>query len=232
VGAAIGPLVVGASLAAGRGWRPGYGVFALASLVLVVPLASRTLGEAPPQAPMGSPSGLLLPCLAFVVYVSLEATVGEWAFTSLTEDRGLRAFWASAWVALTAGRLWLGVVGHRLDARRVLGGAVVGALAGAALLWGGGRVAPAGLVVVGLALSVVFPLMMLRTPQRVGAERAAAAVGWQAAAAAIGSAGGPAVAGLVLDGAGIGAYGPICLTIAVLLGVVLFALERGTRHAT
>ena len=82
-------------------------------------------------------------------------------------------------------------------------------------------------VVSGLALSVVFPLMMLRTPARVGAQRAAAAVGWQAAAASIGSAAGPAATGLVLEGAGIGAYGPTCVVIAVLLGAVLWALESG-----
>jgi fucose permease len=147
----------------------------------------------------------------------------------------MATFWASAWVALywvalTAGRLWLGVVGHRRSDGRVLGGACVGAIAGSALLWGGGPVAPAGLVVAGLALSVVFPLLMLRTPQRVGAERAAAAVGWQAAAAAVGSAGGPAAAGLVLEHAGIGAYGPTCLAVAALLALVLVALELTPRR--
>ena len=56
VGAAIGPVVVGASLASGAGWRPAYIVFAAASLLLVLPLAGRSLGEAPPQQPMGSPA--------------------------------------------------------------------------------------------------------------------------------------------------------------------------------
>jgi MFS family permease len=90
VGAAIGPLVVGASLAAGDGWRPAYGAFALASLLLVVPLATRTLGEAPPQEPMGSPRGLLLPCLAFVVYVSLEVIVGQWSSRRSPRTAGWR----------------------------------------------------------------------------------------------------------------------------------------------
>ena len=56
VGAAIGPVVVGASLVTGAGWRPAYVVFAAASLLLVLPLAGRSLGEAPPQQPMGSPA--------------------------------------------------------------------------------------------------------------------------------------------------------------------------------
>ena len=232
VGAAVGPLVVGASLASGGGWRPGYLVFAAASLLLVLPLAGRSMGEAPPQETMGSPRGMLLPCLAFAVYVSLEVTVGQWAFTSLTQHRGLGEFAASTWVALywvalTAGRLWLGLSGHRLPVHRLLASAVVGAAVAALVLWLGGPAAPAGLLVAGLALSVVFPLLMLLTPQRVGAERAAAAVGWQTAAACVGAAGGPAVAGVFLDTTGIEAYGPIALVFTAVLAAVVAALQAG-----
>ena len=232
LGAAIGPIVMGASLARGGGWRPAYAVFAVASLLLVVPIAGKSLGEAPPQTTMGSPRGMLLPCLAFFVYVSLEVTIGQWAFTSLTRHRGLGEFSASAfvgiyWIALTAGRLWLGLSGHRVAIPRLLGLAVAGAAAAAGILWLGGPVAPAGLVVAGLALSVVFPLLMLLTPARVGADRAAAAVGWQTAASSLGAAGGPAIAGLVLDRVGIEAYGPIALAMAAALAAAVIALQSG-----
>ena len=102
---------------------------------------------------------------------------------------------------------------------------MVGAAVGAAILWAGGQAAPVGLLAAGLALSVVFPLLMLRTPQRVGAHRAASAVGWQTAAAAIGAAAGPALAGVVLGRFGIGAYGPVVLAMALALAVVIVALE-------
>jgi fucose permease len=233
VGAAIGPLVVGASLASGAGWRPAYLVFAAASLLLVLPLAGRSLGDAPPQQSMGSPRGVLLPCLAFALYVSLEVTIGQWAFTSLTEEHGIATFAASAWVAiywiaLTAGRVWLGLAGHQVSIRRLLALAMVGAGLGAAVLWAGGQAAPAGLVAAGISLSVVFPLLMLRTPQRVGAERAASAVGWQTAAASIGAAAGPGLAGIVFGRVGIGAYGPVVLAMALALGVAVAALEADT----
>ena len=233
VGAAIGPLVVGAALATGAGWRPGYVVFGAASLLLVLPIAGKSMGDAPPQETMGSPRGMFLPCLAFFVYVSLELTVGQWAFTSLTQHRGLGDLAASTWVslywvALTVGRLWLGLSGHRAPVHRLLGLAVAGAGAAAVILWVGGPLAPAGLLVAGLALSVVFPLLMLLTPERVGAERAAAAVGWQTAAASIGGAGGPAAAGVVLDAVGIEAYGPTVLVMAVALAGVVIALEVGS----
>jgi fucose permease len=90
------------------------------------------------------------------------------------------------------------------------------------------RAAAVGLVAAGLALSVVFPLLMLRTPQRVGTERAASAVGWQTAAASIGAAAGPALAGVVFGRVGIEAFGPVVLAMAMALGAVIFALERST----
>ena len=233
-GAAIGPLVVGGFLAGGHGWRPSYAVFAAASLALTVPLVARGLGDAPAQETMGSPRGMLLPCLAFFVYVALEVTVGQWAFTSLTRHRGIGELAASAWVgaywvALTAGRLWLGVAGHKLSTQRVLVASVVGATAGSLVLWLGGLAAPAGLVVIGLSLSVVFPLLMLLTPERVGPERAAAAVGWQTASASLGGAAGPAVAGVVLENAGVESYGPIALAMTAALTAAVVALGQPAR---
>ncbi len=235
VGAAIGPVVAGVALASGAGWRPAYALFALASLLLALVLRGRAMGEAPPQVAMGSPRGLLLPCLTFFVYVSLELTVGQWAFTSLTEHRGLGALAASVWVGvywvgLTAGRFWLGITGHRVATGRLLGLSVVGVTGGALLLWLGGPIAPLGLLVAGLALSVVFPLLMLLTPERVGSERATAAVGWQAAAAGVGAAAGPALAGVILEAAGIAAYGPITLAMAAALAVAIAALRRMPAH--
>ena len=231
-GAALGPLVAGASLATGSGWRPAYLVFSAASLLLVLPIVGKSMGDAPPQQAMGSPRGMLLPCLTFVIYVSLEVTVGQWAFTSLTRHRGLQDFAASAcvalyWISLTAGRLWLGIWGHRVAVKRLLTLAVGGAAVGTAILWLGGPAAPAGLGVTGLSLSVVFPLLMLLTPARVGAERAAAAVGWQTAASSVGAAGGPAVAGIILEQAGIEAYGVIALVLAAALVAAVLTLQTG-----
>jgi fucose permease len=123
--------------------------------------------------------------------------------------------------------LWLGLRGHRIPVDRVLLGAVVGAVVAALVLWLGGPIAPFGLVVAGLALSVVFPLLMLLTPARVGAERAAAAVGWQTAASSVGAAAGPALAGVLLEAAGIEWYGAIALGMAAVLAVIVVVLEVG-----
>ncbi len=181
---------------------------------------------------MGSPRGLLLPCLAFVVYVSLETTVGQSVFTSQTQHRGLEEFAASTWVALYLDRADRGTV-----VARALRSSDTGSPSARSCRrrrchrspdsLGRGPVAPAGLLVAGLALSVVFPLLMLLTPERVGAKRAAAAVGWQTAAASIGAAEGPAVAGVVLDSVGIETYGAIALGMTALLAALVVTLQAG-----
>jgi fucose permease len=228
-GAAVGPIVVGSSLAFGGGWRPAYVGFAVVSLLLVIPMAGRDMGEAPDQHPMGTPRGMLLPCLAFFVYVALEITVGQWAFVYLTEHRGLSEFAASMfvggyWISFSVGRLWLGVRSHSFSTRALLAASFAGAALGTLLLAFGGRAAPAGLAIAGLALSVVFPLLMSLTPAWVGPARATAAVGWQTAAASVGAAAGPAAAGVLLDAQGVASYGPITIALTVAVGAVVAPL--------
>jgi fucose permease len=233
IGAGLGPVIVGATLVIGAGWRVAYGVLAAATLLVVIGLAGRSLGTTPAKAhePPASPRGVLVPCSAFFAYVALEVTTGVWAYTYLTEHRGVGDLAASAWVAaywvgLTAGRLWLGMGGHEAGAERLLTGSMVATVGAGGLLWLGGPLVPLGLPLAGLALSVVFPILMLVTPARVGVERAAAAVGWQAAAGSVGSAAGPAAAGLVLDRAGVDAYGPVVLVMSLLLVLAVAALRR------
>jgi fucose permease len=231
VGAGVGSIAMGTALVVGS-WRTGYAAMAVGTAGVLVLLLTRTLGAAPPpKEHHGTPKGVLLPCLVFFVYVSLEVTVGAWAFTYLTDQRHLGDLAASTWVAvywvgLTAGRLWLGGPGHRHAPTRLLASSVALAVAATIVLWVGGPVAPVGLLVGGLGLSVAFPVLMLVTPERVGPERAAAAVGLQAASGSVGSAVGPWVAGLVLDGAGIGWYGPVTLAMAAALAASVAALRR------
>ena len=230
VGAAIGPVLVGTSLVAGGGWRPAYAVFGGASLLLVVPMRVRSIGASVPQRLLGSPRGVLLPCLAFFVYVGLEVSLGQWAFTYLTDVRGLGdlagAVWVALyWVGLTGGRLWLGLAGQGRSPSRILALGVLGTAGGNLVLWLGGPLAPAGLPAAGLGLSVIFPLLMLLTPGRVGEGQAAAAIGWQTAAAAVGGAAGSAAVGVVLVRAGVDAYGPATFVITLALAITLAALR-------
>ncbi len=52
-------------------------------------------------------------------------------------------------------------------------------------------------------------------------------MGWQTASSSVGAAGGPAVAGIVLEQAGIEAYGIIALVLAAALLALVFVLQTG-----
>ena len=178
----------------------------------------------------------MLPCLAFALYVSLEVTIGQWAFTSLTEEHGIGTFAASTWVAvywvaLTAGRLWLGLAGHQVSVRRLLGLAMVGAAVGAVILWAVARPPPSGCSPPASPSRWSSPCSCCGRRSESAPRRAASAVGWQTSAAAIGAAAGPALAGIVLGRVGIEAYGPVVLAMALALAVAILAVEAGS-HAS
>src|SRR5262249_20817181 len=93
------------------------------------------------------------------------------------------------WLALTVGRFSIGALAHWVTARRVLAGAVVGGLVGTVALWAAGGCEPGSttsvvvnavaVVVIGASLSGVFPSLVALTPDRLGTEGAASAIGWQ-----------------------------------------------------
>jgi len=134
VGAATGPLVMTAVLAAGRPWRSGYAIVGVGQLVLaggfawtrqrwVAPSttsavesaayaesarAPSVLAAAP--APSGSIETLRLPAVwigaaVFFVYTGTEATAGVWSYSVLTQARGVPAATAGFWVSL----FWIGL---------------------------------------------------------------------------------------------------------------------------
>ena len=81
----------------------------------------------------------------------------------------------------------------------------------------------AGLALAGFGLAPVFPCLMTRTPQRLGAALSAHAVGFQVGAAMIGAAAVPATLGMVAGGVGLEAI-PIG---AVILSGLLWLLHEG-----
>jgi fucose permease len=256
VGAALGPLLVTAALAAGTAWRGAYAVLALLEVGLlalwvglrrglprVAPApgagpASALPAAGPPHPPVRRLLRLLLSLALFFVYTGLEAAVGAWAASYL---RGPEAFSAALagvavflyWSGLTAGRFGTAALGPRLSAAAVarLGGGV--SLAATVLLWEvhGAICSVIALVLLGAGLGPIFPALVTLTPARLGAEAALYAVGWELAAAGVGGAGLSALAGLVLQGAGLAAFGPVLAVLAAtVLGLDLL-LERSAPPA-
>jgi hypothetical protein len=89
-----------------------------------------------------------------------------------------------------------------------------------------GLEASAGLVLLGFSLAPIFPMLMSRTPDRLGAGLTAHAVGFQVAAATLGVAALPSGHGVVADAFGPGAI-PVVLTgVAAILAALHALLER------
>ena len=221
-GAMLGPLLMTAVLTSGRPYPVGYagvgGVMLVLGAVFLVtrPLwGTASAGAGGPTAGTGETLRhpvVRLQMLVFFLYTGLEMTVSQWAFSVLTEARGVSGEAAGAaagvyWGSIGVGRLVFGAVADRVGIDRLLRGCLLGAVAGAGLfaLPLGAVGGFAGLVLLGVGLAPVFPCLMTRTPQRLGPAVAAHAVGFQVGAAMVGAAVIPAALGLVAGRAGLGA---------------------------
>src|SRR5438270_1184379 len=151
--------------------------------------------------------------------------LGQWAFTGLAESRGVGRGPAGVavglyWGSIGAGRVVFGLVADRVGIDRLLRYCLLAAGAGAVLfaLPLPAAAAYAGLVLAGFGLAPVFPCLMTRTPQRLGAALSSHAVGFQVGAAMIGAAAVPAALGLLAGEVGLGA---VPAAAAVLSGRLL-----------
>jgi fucose permease len=223
------------AIALGLSWRGGYLVLAgLMALMAALFLASGGLwqgdirlasfrGAAPPVRLVLRQRLVRLQVLTFFVYTGAEVTAGQWCFALLTEARGMPAAAAGAWAglfwsSLFVGRLLLGFVAERVGPDRLARLGTVGALAGAmALAFAPTGVGLPGLLLLGFSLAPVYPMLMSRTPARLGAAVALHAVGFQVSAAMVGGLALPALAGIAADRFGLEATALVVVAAAVTL---------------
>lgn len=226
LGAALGPAVMTALLAAGLVWRLAYAGIVGAELALLVAVAttwrswSGTRSTSTRTAEPGPPVPLALvgaSLAMFFVYTGVEVGAGQWSYTFLTAARALPGTAAGLavsgyWAGLTLGRLAAFATAARVGPLRLLHASVVVTVAALALYWWV-RSPPAGvavLAVAGAGLGPIFPSLVALTPSRVGEAAASRAVGLQIATAGAGGSLVPAAIGVVLQGGGPGLLAP-CL---------------------
>jgi fucose permease len=248
VGAATGPVIMSSVLAARGPWQRGYLIVGGWQLLLTAcftltrrwwPAAGAAREEAasdgaPTAATTASTFATLrlpaawLSVAVFFFYTGVEASAGAWAYSLLTESRGVAAMTAGLWVsvywgALTAGRLLSGFVVHFISVHLLLRCAVIGMAVGAAFVWLdlARPLSFFGLGLMGLAAAPVFPSLIAATPARLGAAHTANAVGFQIAAAMLGAALLPGLVGVLAGRFGLESIGA-ALTAAALLLVALY----------
>lgn len=215
IGAALGPVLMTAVLAARLSWRWGYAILAAAVAALGLAFArtrglweaGRATGALPLATTLGSSlreRSVHVNVLLFFLHTGVEGAAGQWAYTVFTESRGMPATAAGLavgayWGGLTVGRIVSGAVTHHVPPARVLRLALWTAPAWALLVASsaGPGVDRAALALLGFTLGPVFPLLIAGTPQRVGAGHVHNAVGFQVAAASLGATLIPSLAGVI-----------------------------------
>jgi fucose permease len=255
VGITMGPVIMTAGLAAMGGWRFGYRVvggfqLALAAcFALTLPMWKKAGGPAESEGASEKKltdyrTPLLdtlrrpkvwLSMLLFFLYVGAESGLGIWAYSLLTEARGVDAaiagfFTGSYWLTFTLGRIAAGIVARRIGPDKLVIGGLAGAIIGAVLLaWNPFVMANvAAVAIIGISIAPIFPALTSGTRARVGDRYAANTIGMQMAVAGFGTAIIPSFMGVLARRVSLEVI-PLCLlaVYAALLGVFLAARARG-----
>ena len=249
LGTTLGPLLMTTLLLAGRTWQRGYLLVGLAQLILALGfIATRSWWPASNDSPHAIASrslfdtlrlpATLLSALIFVVYCGLEAAGGAWLYTLLHEGRRVDTAIAGTavsvyWGSLMAARIVFGLVKIKGQLAHWLFGCMsVNVIATLTLgLSTDAAVAMVSATLLGFACGPIFPWLIAATPQRLGAEHGANAIGVQIASAAIGVSIGPALTGIVGDNHGLSAIPWVLFGLASTLFISFWALESTASSA-
>jgi fucose permease len=244
IGAIGGPLLLTAFLATGTSWRAAFILLAVAETVYIGGLwrlARRIdVPTSHDRDPTTSPSlrspTLVWSVVVFFVYSGVAAGAGLWAFTLLTEERGVGKtaggiIVAGYWAAFTASRFVLGFVGERADPDRVLRWSAVATILGLGLFWWNPNpaIGVAALIFTGFAHGPIFPLEVQLTPVRFGAALTATVVGYEFAAATFGTAALPGITGFLVNVVGLDIIPPVLFFNAILIWGAIEALRIVSR---
>lgn len=252
IGVTTGPLIMTFAIEQWNTWRGGFMVVGSIQLILTLIFISvrsrwdqpsgRSDPNASTQADVITPRGMMeslknartwLSGLLFLTYVGVEAGLGVWAFTFLTEAKGMgtqsSGFWVGAyWASFTIGRIASGFLVSRIASTRLLLGGVIGAAAGVALLTANGpRLLPlAALMLSGLALSPIFAALMSTTSLRVGRSHTSNTIAMQIGFAGLGGGLLPAIAGIIAQQFGLAIIPLWLLLLLAILLMLIIVLNR------
>ena len=255
IGITSGPLIMTFALNTTQSWRPGYlavsGVQLLLAVCFTLTLPMWTQNDHPAGAerPMRltdyrTPLGktlrqprVWLSLALFFLYTGSEVSLGTWAYTLLTESRGVQTEVAglltgSYWALFTVGRVIAGLYAKRMGVNKLVSGSLAGALLGVALLWWNpapvANLAAVGLI--GLAIAPIFPGLVSGTSRRVGERFAANTIGIQMTAAGLGAASVSSLLGVLARHISLEVI-PICLASLFAAQIGLYWVSMANPHS-
>jgi fucose permease len=246
LGAMTAPLLATTLLQSNMDWRVGYWVIAGLYLAVVVAfIFTRDRWEIPHSSETAQTvrdvsltQTLRLPFVwmgiaLFMLLAGIEAGIGQWSPSLLTEGRGIDAvtagYWTTAyWASFTVGRIFFGAVDLKLSAQALVRAVALACLGGMLLLWW----SPAGildlvaLLVIGFSIAPMFATLITHTQNTLGDNHGSNAIGIQMAAASLGIGTIPWLAGVAAASLGLNIVPPFFLVAAVLLLVLVLFLDR------
>ncbi|MEX0584411.1 MAG: MFS transporter [Natronospirillum sp.] len=244
VGVTLGPLLMTLGLAATDTWRAGYWIVGALQLGLAMAFFfTRHLWQLTPEAQAARAAeqaqehardasfrstfrqrNAWLSMSLFFVYAGLEITLGLWAFSLLTESRGLATDQAAIWVSVywgmfTVGRVCAGLYARRFGVDTVIGGSLALAFIAALLVWWNPipGIGLAGVVLAGFAYAPIFPAMVSGTRLRLPRTHVTNTMGMQFAAVGLGAAALPSLAGAIAARTSLEVIGPFLVVVTLLL---------------
>lgn len=249
IGITLGPVIMTTALTSFSSWRMGYVVVGAAQLVLgatfllTLPMWKR--GEKPAGAQDAKKltdyktsyletirrPAVWVSMAMFFLYTGAEIALGAWAYTLLTESRGVLPQAAglvtgSYWAAFTIGRFLAGLYTRRVGGHTLVQASLLGALFGSALLWANAFPALSliGVALIGFSIAPIFPALVSGTRQRVGSRYAANTIGMQIAGAGLSGAIIPGLIGALARRTTLEVI-PVCLfaLFAAILGLYLLS---------
>jgi len=254
VGITLGPIIMTLGISLTSRWQIGYflsaGAQALLALTFLLTknmwrgVSVNTTHEhhAKGEASLGETLkkvSALLSMLMFFIYTGVELGLGLWAYTFLTESRGVDPGIAgfitgSYWASFTLGRVLAGWYTKKISVQKLLSISIFLAMLGTALVLVdvSQGVTILGIALTGFSIAPIFPGLVSDTVKRVGARHEANTIGIQIAAAGLGAAVVPSVAGVFARMYGLEVIPLYLLAALVLLGLSFAFSHSHTRSRT
>lgn len=242
IGTTAGPLIMNTAINSAS-WQVGYWVvgafqmglaltFLLTARAWDVPTADDEEAPTPAPATARLRDTARLPIVwlgvaFFLLYTGVEASIGQWSHTLLTQSRGIDAntsalFVGAYWGAFTFGRVVSGLIVRTLSERTFIRLSLLGCVLGTSLMWlnVGDALTLLALPLVGFSVAPIFPSMVGSTQDRLPSAHVVNAIGFQIGAAGLGGGVIIGFGGLVSVSAGL----PVIFALHVGAAIAIYAL--------